>query len=58
MSTLATAISNGQWELAAHVLVLAALRTLNSNQPVPSSTKGGTGGGSRKRKHNRHSRRP
>jgi len=66
MSTLATAVNNGQWALAAHVLVLAALETLNGEAsvlstakgPVPGPTKGGTRGGSRKRKRKGQSRRP
>jgi len=40
MSTLATAISNERWELAAHVLVLAALQTLNGEGPVLGTAEG------------------
>jgi hypothetical protein len=31
MPTLAAAVNNGHWDLAAHVLILAALQTLNED---------------------------
>lgn len=58
MSTLATAVNNEQWALAAHVLVLATLQALNGEGAVPGSTKGGTRGGSRKRRRKGRNRRP
>lgn len=39
MSTLATAITERQWDLAAHVLIFAALQTLNSDGGNPSHGK-------------------
>jgi hypothetical protein len=49
MSTLETAISTKRWELAAHVLVLAALQTLDTQGGRP-----GDGKKARRRKsHNR-----
>ena len=41
MPTLAAAVNNGHWDLAAHVLILAALQTLNDEGPVLSLSKGG-----------------
>jgi len=41
MSTLAAAITDRHWDLAAHVLILAALQTLNDEGPVLSLSKGG-----------------
>ena len=42
MSTLASALSNGQWELAAHLLVLATLLTVSDQSKAPGTTKGGS----------------
>ena len=36
MSTLATAITERHWDLAAHVLIFAALQTINDEGPVLS----------------------
>jgi len=59
MSTLATAVNNGHWDLAAHVLIFAALQTLNDEGPVlsPSTrlrtglSKGGNPGDGKKKRH-------
>ena len=37
MSSLATAITERHWDLAAHVLIFAALQTLNDEGPVLSA---------------------
>ena len=42
MSTLSTAITSRQWDLAAHLLILAALQTLNDE--------GGSGAHARKKR--------
>ncbi|MDY6918028.1 MAG: hypothetical protein SVP26_08825 [Chloroflexota bacterium] len=42
MSTLASALSDGQWELAAHLLVLATLLTVNGQSKAPGAKKGGS----------------
>ena len=50
MSTLATAVNNGHWELAAHVLIFAALQTLNDEGPVLSLSNGGNPGDGKKKR--------
>jgi len=58
MPTLAAAVNNGHWDLAAHVLILAALQTLNDEGPVlsPSTrlrtglSKGGNPGDGKKKR--------
>ena len=39
MSSLAAAINDRHWDLAAHVLILAALQTLNSDGGNPGDGK-------------------
>ena len=39
MSTLAAAITDRHWDLAAHVLILAALQTLNDDGGNPGDGK-------------------
>ena len=62
MSTLATAITERHWDLAAHVLIFAALQTLNDEGPVLSAlrtpilrseslSKGGNPGDGKKKRH-------
>ena len=50
MPTLAAAVNNGHWDLAAHVLILAALQTLNDEGPVLSLSKGGNPGDGKKKR--------
>ena len=50
MSTLAAAITDRHWDLAAHVLILAALQTLNDEGPVLSLSKGGNPGDGKKKR--------
>lgn len=40
MSTLSTAVNNAQWELAAHLLILAALQTLSGDGTVTGPSRG------------------
>ena len=59
MPTLAAAVNNGHWDLAAHVLILAALQTLNDEGPVLSASKGGNpGDGKNKRVRKRQTKHP
>ena len=58
MSTLAAAITDRHWDLAAHVLIFAALQTLNDEgpvlslveRPVLSLSKGGNPGDGKKKR--------
>jgi hypothetical protein len=50
MSTLATAVTRRQWDLAAHMLIFAALQTLNDEGPVLSLSKGGNSADGKKKR--------